>query len=1318
MAMGIQTNVASLNAQRNLNSSQGGLATSLQRLSSGLRINSAKDDAAGLAIADRMTAQIKGLNQASRNANDGISLTQTAEGALQESTNILQRVRELAVQSANSTNSASDRLSLQSEVNQLVSELDRISDTTSFNGIKLLDGSFQAQQFQVGANAGETIQVNVTKATSDSLGIEKLDTSNNVKGIEVAVNTQAVDVTGATAASGRDAKGADVTTSLGTIIADQVLTVTDASTGAVNAVTVGTNKTAKDASEIASALNAITGVSASATNTAKFDLGGTNLGAVNDGDKITFNLQSGDPSATSGQSQSISIVYNASSFTSDFDTAMTSAVDTINTTNGNTDLSYDVVTKGITSATGVNLGVENFDIEDNASIKLNDFNTLEGETVTLKIASADANTTFTSLGNVDQAGNASALLTALQADANHGTNFTAALDDAGTGVIVTSVASTDDINVSAFDGGGAVTSSIDVSSANGAGTFVTTPKLVDNATTALAGTKIDANASAKAGLDFSDLTFQAGETVTFDLNMTMGDASTQNHAGISFTATGNKEADATAFANALSTAVDGDSVGTTVTVEGTDSVRIIADAASTGGTTIDELGITNLTMSGSNGSSFKATVATGAAGTIADDVTSGTTGLLSEAAIKSDTSGVSIGNNYATIQLNDFNTLKGETVTLGLAVLGGADVSFTSLGSGDQAGNAALVLADLQNDSNFGSTFTAGLDANGTGVIVSAMTTTANLNVDGFTGSGSGVTSLDVTSNNAGATTVNAPTLQADAVSTAAATVTNTAVTTERAGLEFSAMSFQKGETISFNLDIALDEEDNSATGQTVRTATTYNLAVSFTATGDKDTDASGMNTAIASAISANVDSANILDALTVSVPSTGIVRIEGDRDFTTADNDGDLISVAISSFTASADNQSTMSAAKSTNATNASNALIGENSNVQVIASTITGSNADSDTLGFAGLTIDETSGGANDSAVQVGTYSINLDPNVSIKSSVASGSILDAGANTDATITANVGAADTSGGNFVAAQTLTLSGTGSTTVDVAENDSAKVIAANVNEVSDITGISAAVQTTATLSGLSTDGVVSFNLNGTDVSASVTTTDLTALNTAINDQSGKTGVVAKLSLDQKSIELTDSTGKDLKVENFNSSAADTATNTEVSMNVTGGDSSSSVKLSAGLTGVNADSTVVGGNIEFKSSATSFNVKSSLKGDEGGLFTGNADQLQASSLESVDQLDISTVQGANDAIDIIDGALANIDSNRADLGAIQNRFTSTISNLSVSVENISAARGRIQDTDFASETANMTKNQILQQAGTAMLAQANQLPQSVLSLLG
>jgi len=198
----INTNVQSLNAQRNLNSSQNALASSLQRLSSGLRINSAKDDAAGLAISERFSAQIRGLDQARRNANDGISLSQTAEGALQSAGDILQRIRELAVQSANATNSASDRAALNQEVGQLASELDRIASSTEFNGQKLLDGSFTSAQFQVGANANQTITATSGNFRTTAYGNYRVGslaaTATNTAG-DLVVGTTTADATLATA---------------------------------------------------------------------------------------------------------------------------------------------------------------------------------------------------------------------------------------------------------------------------------------------------------------------------------------------------------------------------------------------------------------------------------------------------------------------------------------------------------------------------------------------------------------------------------------------------------------------------------------------------------------------------------------------------------------------------------------------------------------------------------------------------------------------------------------------------------------------------------------------------------------------------------------------------------------------------------------------------------------------------------------------------------------------------------------------------------------------------------------------------------------
>ena len=184
MAATINTNIASINAQRNLTLSGQSLNTTMQRLSSGLRVNSAKDDAAGLAIAERMNTQVKGMTVASRNANDGISLAQTTEGALGKIGDMLQRMRELAVQAGNATNSASDRVALQLEVKQMADEIDRVAKQTNFNGQKVLDGSFAGAVFQVGANSGDNITLGALVDTRSSQ-ISNINYSANEQKINV-----------------------------------------------------------------------------------------------------------------------------------------------------------------------------------------------------------------------------------------------------------------------------------------------------------------------------------------------------------------------------------------------------------------------------------------------------------------------------------------------------------------------------------------------------------------------------------------------------------------------------------------------------------------------------------------------------------------------------------------------------------------------------------------------------------------------------------------------------------------------------------------------------------------------------------------------------------------------------------------------------------------------------------------------------------------------------------------------------------------------------------------------------------------------------
>ena len=248
MAQVINTNIASLNAQRNLSTSQASLQTSLQRLSSGLRINSAKDDAAGLAISDRFTAQINGNTTAARNANDGISLAQTAEGGLSTAGDLLQRIRELAVQSANGTNSASDRASIQGEVSSLTQELNRVANTTQFNGQNVLDGSLTSAQFQVGANSGQTINVGIQSAKATDIGNNTLE----------AVYGDTANQMASTAAAA--AWNNNNTTA-------QTLTITSGN-GVTTAVNVAAHDSAKTVAANINALSSTSGVSATASTSA------------------------------------------------------------------------------------------------------------------------------------------------------------------------------------------------------------------------------------------------------------------------------------------------------------------------------------------------------------------------------------------------------------------------------------------------------------------------------------------------------------------------------------------------------------------------------------------------------------------------------------------------------------------------------------------------------------------------------------------------------------------------------------------------------------------------------------------------------------------------------------------------------------------------------------------------------------------------------------------------------------------------------------------------------------------------------------------
>ena len=333
MALTVNTNVASLNTQRNLNRSSNDLDVSLQRLSTGFRINSAKDDAAGLQISNRLTSQINGLTVAARNASDGISLAQVAEGALQQSTDILQRLRDLALQSANGSNSATERQALQEEVNQLKEELTRISSTTTFGGRRILDGTFGTSSFQVGAEANQTIEVTLTNASSERLGNYRVDTEGTVSG--------------------------NIANTIGS------LQYTSGSVGVIgsfgtSSLVVEATDTAGDVAQAINASSESTGVVASAVNT--ISVQSTDISVAFDaanqvGDSISFSIGTNDGD---GNSDTTDVVVTA---TGDTALDIQSLRDAINGDSGSNGLSATVDENGnliIKAKDGDNIQVSNF----------------------------------------------------------------------------------------------------------------------------------------------------------------------------------------------------------------------------------------------------------------------------------------------------------------------------------------------------------------------------------------------------------------------------------------------------------------------------------------------------------------------------------------------------------------------------------------------------------------------------------------------------------------------------------------------------------------------------------------------------------------------------------------------------------------------------------------------------------------------------------------------------------------------------------------------------------------------------------------------
>ncbi|TQV84849.1 flagellin [Aliikangiella coralliicola] len=413
----IQTNVSSIGAQRSLGRTNDALSTTFQRLSTGLRINSAKDDAAGLQISNSLTSQINGLGVAVRNANDGISLAQVAEGALQESTNILQRLRDLSIQSANGSNSGTERAALQQEVAQLQSELNRIADTTRFGGTNLLDGSFSTKSFQVGAQANETISVTISGARATNLGDNRIDVGGSGIG----------EVAAAAAAPAANT------------VAAQVLTL-NGSLGSATA-TVGVNSSAATVAGLVNAETGATGISADARTNVR-------LSGLDTAGTVSFDI-----AGTGGVASSISV-----NVTSVGD--LSGLAEAINATSASTGI--------IATANGATLDLVN-EAGDDITIDAFDVGTADDGTGTITVTSLNYDGTATTASTTNLVDAASGATDATRISGqlrfSSGSAYTVATDTGTTLLSAASVASgltaVSSVNISTASGAQAAISTID-----------------------------------------------------------------------------------------------------------------------------------------------------------------------------------------------------------------------------------------------------------------------------------------------------------------------------------------------------------------------------------------------------------------------------------------------------------------------------------------------------------------------------------------------------------------------------------------------------------------------------------------------------------------------------------------------------------------------------------------------------------------------------------------------------------------------------------------------------------------------------------------
>jgi flagellin len=1206
----INTNIASLNAQRNLDKSQSANKQAMERLSSGMRINSAKDDAAGLSISTRFTSQIKGLNVAVRNAGDGIALSQTAEGALGSINENLQRIRELAVQSANATNSDVDREALQAEVTQLVAEISRTSEETDFNGRKLLDGSFSAT-FQVGANAGQTVDVSIAKLTADKLGASS-QSGLSARGTDSALENGDLIINGTAIAA---SKAEDDSSSTSNNSASAISKV-----AAINRYSSETGVNAF-VNENVAAGSEMTGVSGSGS----FSINGVD---------ISFSTTTDTAQTRAAISQAINSVAQQTGVravdTESFSTGINLVAEdgrNIELTFDTADLTGDIDETNFAEATGLAGGATN-------TTGTTYSNTYEGG-YTL-VADGDVKKIEISGGNGTGRGNL----------ANAG--LSAGSYDRATAASVSNAVA--DTSVSSSIGGGSLNNAIDRAD-NGA-TIIT----------ADAGTITNLASTTATDIDTTG-------DLTFAVNVGGTEFSTAITAGAGQTAA--------VIADTLNT--DATTAGVNTDVEFFEQIDFDIDAASietaAGGGTFTFAGV-DFVLQDTTGGTYSAE---DQIAQLADAINSAdfTTGDLAAGDIV--TAEINEARDKLTIRVQNFSNT---------AVVASTDAATTILGTSlDGADTADSV--DIADTTDFNIGGQIAYRATGTdkvsvtmisandelGANAAGETTTTN-SVSSSALSTSTEVDISMRIGDSAVSVAGSPLAAGSTVAEAAAVVdaVDGVSAWEEISLTIDGTNLKSGDTLSIGgVDVSISPDKDG------------NITLSSIADNINATDFSGGNFDIAAVV--NADGSEL--SLTVRNFSGAQLSMES--------NDSEGRGISLSSPAGFVGEQA--------------QALSGELKFISDTGKDVTLTMSDPETGGeiFSGNSSTADYTGVN--GLQDGDLLING---------------------------VTIGAAD-EGADTASA---TVSSDGSRILSSEKSMSAIAVAAAINEVKDETGVTATVNATTVVGGdgsnVNATTLAEFEegdqagiyINGVNVgtvtlqknSSGELDTDRSRSDTLnlINQASGKTGVVA--TDNGVSLTLTAADGRNVSVAIDDKSGATASIGALMGLDAgqdgIGEATFGGGSAGGGITAEGAAYETTYGTVTL-SSAKEFTLAGGANGntelDALGLATGTYGGGQDG--QYLNEIDISTYDGAQAAIKAADNAIGQVASQRADLGAIQNRLESTVSNLQVTSENLNSANSRIKDADFAAETAEMSRTQVLQQAGISVLAQANASGQQVLSLL-